>query len=184
MGAPLRATGARRPDGLRLDPALDFDRSEAGLAALLSEAGLIDVVAATARFDFAVEPEPLWRSVEAGIGVIGTTWRRQTAAMRAAMRDAYRTETARLAADGVLRFPAVALLAVGRRSGGAAEGERLTSSVPLPADPREAGATGSTGRSSPLPADQAAGGTPVPILRRRSTTNTAVVSTAHTASTT
>ena len=117
------ATGARRPDGLRLDPALDFDRTEAGLAALLREAGLVGVVAATARFDFTVEPDPLWRSVEAGIGVIGTTWRQQTSEVRAAMRDAYRAETARLAPDGVLRFPAVALLAVGRRSG-AAHGPR------------------------------------------------------------
>jgi hypothetical protein len=110
------ASGARRPDGLRLDPGLDFDRSEVGLAALLGGAGLVDVVSATARFDFTVEPDALWRSVEAGLGGIGTTWLRQPAPVRAAMEDAYRTETAGRAEDGVLRFPAVALVAVGRRS--------------------------------------------------------------------
>ncbi|GAA4734728.1 hypothetical protein GCM10025783_00470 [Amnibacterium soli] len=115
----VAASGAVQPGGLRLDPALDFDRTEAGLAALLREAGLGEVVAATARFDCTVAPDPLWRSVEAGIGVIGTTWRQQAPRVRAAMHDAYRAETARLAVDGVLRFPAIALLAIGRRSGGA-----------------------------------------------------------------
>ena len=46
-----------------------------------------------------------------------------SAPIRGAMHDAYRAETGRLAEDGVLRFPAVALLAVGQHSG-AAHGPR------------------------------------------------------------
>jgi SAM-dependent methyltransferase len=195
------ATGARRPDGLRLDPALDFDRSEAGLAALLQAAGLVDVLATTAAFEFTVEPGALWRSVEAGLGVVGTTWLRQTADVQTAMRDAYRAEAARRAQGGVLEFPAVALLAVGRRSAPAHAPRRAASERPsdeavvvddTPASRSSPLAIPATSTPSPArstrcssrpPSDQEAGGTPVPIVLRRSRTKTAVVSTAQIAST-
>ncbi|MGN6324599.1 class I SAM-dependent methyltransferase [Pseudolysinimonas sp.] len=110
--------GAVSPPGTALAPGDDIDRTEEGLAAELAAAGLIDVVAATPTWDFAIAPEVLWRGVAGGAGTIGTTYRAQDDPTRARMHDAYLARTAELVgADGVLRFPTAALLGVGSVAG-------------------------------------------------------------------
>ena len=110
----VRDAEAISPPGTVLPPGVDIDRSEAGLAAALAEAGLRDVVSRTLEWDFAIPADELWAGVEGGAGTIGTTYRANDEGVRRRMRDAYRERTADLtAADGLLHLPTFALLGHG-----------------------------------------------------------------------
>lgn len=82
----LRRAAASPPPGSRLPPDLDFDRSEAGFAGILSRAGFDRVDCAELAWTFEIEPAGLWSAVEAGIG---RTYRAQDTAGRAQLRAAY-----------------------------------------------------------------------------------------------
>lgn len=112
----VRDAGAVSPPGTTLSPELDFDRSGPGLAAALTEAGLHDVVGRTLEWDFAIAADDLWAGVAGGAGTIGTTYRANDDGIRLRIRSAYRIRTGDLTgADGLLHFPAAALLAVGEK---------------------------------------------------------------------
>lgn len=102
------------PPGQRLPAELDFERSIEGLTALLSGAGLTQVSAWEETWDLRIDPEDLWSGVEAGIGVMGRTWRSADAEARDRMHSAWRELVAPYVVDGVAVLPSVAVLAVGR----------------------------------------------------------------------
>jgi len=109
-------TGAYPPPGNRLPAASDFERSEAGLAALLTDGGFTDVRARRLEFEWAVDADDLWSGVEAGIALIGYAYRAADASTRRRMREAYDARTPALTgADGLLHFPQAAVLASGTR---------------------------------------------------------------------
>jgi len=110
-------TGAYPPPGNRLPAGSDFERSEAGLAGLLSECGFGDVRARRVEFEWTVDAGDLWAGVEAGIALIGYAYRAADAPTRRRMREAYDARTPALTgADGLLHFPQSAVLASGARS--------------------------------------------------------------------
>lgn len=123
MSSPLRplwddvldGSGLRRPPDRTLAPALDFERTESGLADVLSSAGLGDVTVSTVAWDFEIDPAELWLGVVGGVATIGGIHRTADARTRARMAAAYREAVAtRVDARGRLVVPHAALLGVGR----------------------------------------------------------------------
>lgn len=111
--AIMDETGTR-PATVALPEGSDFARSEDGLTGLLADAGWGDAAARRLRWEFAIEPAPLWAGVEAGIAVIGQGYEQADAARRAAMTAAFERRAAELAAaDGRLRFAVEAILGTG-----------------------------------------------------------------------
>lgn len=104
--------------GTRLPPELDFERSTDGLRGLTEAAGLEVVVAEELRWTWTIGVEPLWTGVSGGVGVAGATYLAQAPDVRAAIADGLRGEAARVAPDGVLRFPVAAAYVVAARPGG------------------------------------------------------------------
>ncbi|MFD1721939.1 class I SAM-dependent methyltransferase [Amnibacterium endophyticum] len=85
----LARAGVAPLPGSRLPPERDFARTPDGLAALLSDAGLAAVRAEAVPLTTPLPRDDLWSAVEAGIGVIGATWRAEGADGRARLRAAY-----------------------------------------------------------------------------------------------
>jgi SAM-dependent methyltransferase len=109
----VRDSGATTPEGIVLPPEDDFQRTEAGLAALLSDSGATEAQTSTLEWDFTITADELWPAVEAGVATIGTTYIAQNAETQQRMRDAYLQRTGELvASDGLLHFDTLALLGV------------------------------------------------------------------------
>jgi SAM-dependent methyltransferase len=115
-GEIFTAAGGEAPAALpRLAPEHDFPRTEAGLAGLLTAAGLTDVRAATLTWEHRTDPEDWWAGPANGIATIGLLLERQSPAVRDRMRREYDRRTAAYRrADGMLALPTSALLASGR----------------------------------------------------------------------
>ena len=121
----IEASGARLPATLAtLPPERDFERTEAGLAGLLADAGLHDVAAVTVAFTHRVDPELWWSGPARGVASIGTVFAGQTAEVAASMRAHYDRLSAPYLADGRLHLPACAVVGSGTvvGSGGATSG--------------------------------------------------------------
>jgi SAM-dependent methyltransferase len=115
----VRDSAAVTPPGTVVPPEADFERTEAGLTDLLAGAGLEGLRASTLEWDFAIPADELWPGVEAGVGTIGTTYLVQNRDVRDRMRSAYWARSADLVApDGLMHFPTLALLCVGRQTAG------------------------------------------------------------------
>ncbi|MCW3843397.1 hypothetical protein ONA70_25150, partial [Micromonospora yasonensis] len=111
-GEAVAAAGAPTPDDLpRLAPEQDFPRTEAGLAGLLTAAGLTDVRCATLTWVHHADPADWWAGPAAGIGSVGLVVQRQPAVVRERIRREYdRLSAAYRDADGTLRLPTATLL--------------------------------------------------------------------------
>jgi len=84
----LDKVGAVRPTLPRLPEELDFERSPAGLAGILSEAGLAVPSTATASWQWRVAPRDLWVGLTS-LGNFGVLWRAQSEDVQARLRTAY-----------------------------------------------------------------------------------------------
>ncbi|WP_210441254.1 class I SAM-dependent methyltransferase [Nocardioides xinjiangensis] len=84
----LDAAGAVPAPVPRLPADRDFARSAAGLAGLLSEAGLAVTDAATASWCWRVAPADLWAGLTT-VGSFGVVWRAQSASVQGRLREAY-----------------------------------------------------------------------------------------------
>ncbi len=81
----VEATRAPMP---RLSPERDFERSPAGLADLLTGAGLAVTSTGTRSWRWRVGADDLWTGLTS-IGNFGVLWRAQSAAVKARLRTAY-----------------------------------------------------------------------------------------------
>jgi Methylase involved in ubiquinone/menaquinone biosynthesis len=99
--------------GMRLPVELDFERSESGLAGIMTEAGFTAVAATRISWTFEIDPDELWRGVTSGIGTIGATYRGAHPDGREAIRAAYRRRVGAHTRGGVLRIPVEAVLGTG-----------------------------------------------------------------------
>ncbi|WP_141726350.1 class I SAM-dependent methyltransferase, partial [Actinacidiphila rubida] len=116
LGRAAAEAGASRPDGIPegLDADEDFPRTPEGLAALLSGAGLSDVVCTPLHWDHVVDPELWWSGATAGIGVLSQIVSRQPPTVVARIRGTYDELSAAFRRpDGLLALPHTALLAHG-----------------------------------------------------------------------
>jgi hypothetical protein len=115
-GEAIAAADAPTPSDLpRLAPDRDFPRTEAGLAGLLTAAGLADVRCATLTWVHRADPVDWWSGPAAGIGSVGLVVQRQPAAVRERIRREYdRLSAPYRDADNTLRLPTAALLASAR----------------------------------------------------------------------
>lgn len=84
----LDEVGAVRPPSPRLPEDRDFERSPAGLAGLLAEAGLAVTSAGTESWEWRVTPDDLWAGLTT-IGNFGVLWRAQSEDVQARLRTAY-----------------------------------------------------------------------------------------------
>ena len=112
----MRQASVSPPPAVRLSPELDFERTSDGFAALLADAGLAHVDCHEMRWSFEVEPDELWVAVEAGIAVVGQTYRSQTSSGPKRMRTAFEEVTGPLTTEGTWVLPSIALLACAWRS--------------------------------------------------------------------
>ncbi len=102
--AVIEASGAVRPELPRLSPELDFERSSAGLGALLVEAGLRLVEMTVTEFDWRVRPADFLAGA-ASVGNFGVLWRAQAPATHKRMVVAFdRTAAAWMDGDHLV-FP-------------------------------------------------------------------------------
>jgi SAM-dependent methyltransferase len=113
----MQAAGVTRPASLPTVAAdLDFERSAAGFAGLLAEAGLARVSCRTITWRHHVDPQDWWIGPANGIGALGLVLAGQEPGIVAEVRRHYDALTVRyLTADGLLALPAAALLASGAR---------------------------------------------------------------------
>jgi SAM-dependent methyltransferase len=118
LGGAVHAAGARRPDHLPMvDEALDFPRTEEGLAALLSAAGLVDVVSTKVLWTHRTAPEEWWDGAVRGVGTIGQTVSGQQPAVVTEIRRHYDLMCREFTTpEGGVALPHVAILAHGRRA--------------------------------------------------------------------
>lgn len=110
----VKASGAVAPAPQLLPPDKDFDRTERGLAELLTAAGLNHVEATTLTWEFRIDAEDLWAGPAGGVGGIGKIVTSQTPAMQATMREEYERLVSPMVSSGQVVLPAVALLATGQ----------------------------------------------------------------------
>ena len=95
--------------------ARDFPRTPAGLAALLAEAGLVNVEARLLLWDTHVDPDRLWDEVTGGVASIGRLVTALPANVRSRTKAAYdRLVEPHRDADEIV-LPTVAILATGIR---------------------------------------------------------------------
>jgi SAM-dependent methyltransferase len=113
----IQAAGVPRPDDLpALEAADDFPRTPAGVAALLTEAGLDDAECRTLEWTHVVDPDDWWQGLVGGVGCYGHLVASQDAGTIARVRRCFDELSAPfLAADGRLHLPYAALLAAGTR---------------------------------------------------------------------
>lgn len=107
----MAAAAVEPPAGKTLPPDKDFERTPPGLAGIMAEADLTDVLVREVEWLFCIGAEDLWRAVVAGIATIGQTYQAQQPLLRNRMRDAYTQLTHERYPDGSLRLPSMALLA-------------------------------------------------------------------------
>nr|WP_236779212.1 class I SAM-dependent methyltransferase [Agromyces seonyuensis] len=108
-------SGAARVPVDRILAELDFQRSEAGLLALLADGGAEPVEVVEIEWEFAIAPEGLWAAAPAGVAVVGPIYRAADESTRAAMRTAYdRAASELVAEDDLLHVASSAWLAFGR----------------------------------------------------------------------
>ncbi|MFJ7969078.1 class I SAM-dependent methyltransferase [Streptomyces sp. NPDC096324] len=116
LGRALQAAGVTRPAHLpTLASEDDFPRTEQGLAALLGEAGLADVLCDTVTWDHRTTPEEWWSGPAAGVATIGQIVTSQNPVVIAEIKghfDSLCTEFT--GPDGDLLLPHAALMAHGR----------------------------------------------------------------------
>lgn len=103
------------PPGTRLPPQLDFERTIAGFTGILSEAGFDQIDCQETRWTFEIAARDLWIAVEAGIAVIGQTYRAQNSSGCKRMRNAYEEITTTQSRGGHLNLPSIALIADAHR---------------------------------------------------------------------
>lgn len=97
---------------------VDFDRTAEGLRGLLEETGWGEVVSSELAWTHREDPEVWWSGPAGGVASIGLVVTGQTPQMVARIKSAYdRLAAERVAEDGLVDLPAVALLASGRREG-------------------------------------------------------------------
>lgn len=116
LGRAVEAAGVTRPPDL---PALaaedDFPRTEQGLAALLTGAGLTRASGETLRWDHRTTIEEWWAGPAAGVATIGQLIARQPAPVVGEIRSRFEALSAEFTTpDGELLLPHAALLARGR----------------------------------------------------------------------
>ncbi|MFD0571198.1 hypothetical protein ACFQ0T_20855 [Kitasatospora gansuensis] len=93
-----------------------FERTPAGLAGLLTEAGWQQVEATELSWTYRVDPEDWWAGPAGGVANIGLVVTTQPPSVLAALKQAYdRLAADRLDADGLLVLEARAVLADGTR---------------------------------------------------------------------
>lgn len=116
LGRAVQAAGVSRPAHLpALDPADDFPRTEQGFAALLSAAGLKDVICDTLLWEHRTTPEEWWSGPAAGVATIGQIVSSQSSGTIEAIREHFDSLCAEFVdSDGVLVLPHAALMAHGR----------------------------------------------------------------------
>jgi SAM-dependent methyltransferase len=117
--AVVRASGAWTLPHQHLAPEMDFERTQRGLARLLTEVGLTRVRGATISWEFCIDPDHLWAGPAGGVAGIGRIVSSQTPATRSIMRREYERLISPMIRGGQLVLPAVALLATGRAPGSA-----------------------------------------------------------------
>jgi SAM-dependent methyltransferase len=95
---------------------VNFARTAEGLRGLLEQAGWAEVVSGELAWTHREDPEVWWSGPAGGVANIGLVVTGQTPEMFARIKSAYdRLAAERVAEDGLIDLPAVALLASGRR---------------------------------------------------------------------
>lgn len=107
----MAAASVERPRAKTLPADKDFDRTVTGLADLVAEANLTDVVVRELSWLFQIRATELWKAVVGGIATIGQTYRAQPPVVQDRMREAYSQLTFERYPSGELRLPSSALLA-------------------------------------------------------------------------
>lgn len=102
------------PTGTRLPAELDFERTTDGFAGILVEAGFEQIECQRTRWTFEISQDDLWIAVEAGIAVAGQTYRTQDVGGRERIRSAYAEIIRDRVQNGLLAFPAIAIIASAR----------------------------------------------------------------------
>ncbi|MEU0597475.1 class I SAM-dependent methyltransferase [Streptomyces sp. NPDC006393] len=96
-------------------PLVDFARTAEGLRGLLVQAGWAEVVSGELAWTHREDPEVWWSGPAGGVASRGLVVTGQTPEMFARIKSAYdRLVAERVAEDGLIDLPAVALLASGR----------------------------------------------------------------------
>lgn len=99
----------------KVNPELDFGRTEAGLGGLLRECGLADVKSDVVAWTHRVDPEVWWSGPANGIATIGAIITSQSPDTVERIKTEYDRIVARYrTADGLLALPTSAVLASGR----------------------------------------------------------------------
>ena len=111
----MHHAGVTPPAGTRLRAELDFERTRTGLTDLFASAGFTHITCTEPSWTSRIPRDDLWTAVEAGIALIGSTYRAQGPAGRDRLRAAYVEITERAHPSCVLTLPSTALLAVARR---------------------------------------------------------------------
>lgn len=109
----MAAASVEPPPGRTLPPDKDFERTAPGLAGVLTEAHLTQVVVREVEWQFCISADDLWRAVVGGVATIGQTYQAQQPLLRNRMRHAYTQLTDERYPDGNLRLLSAALLASG-----------------------------------------------------------------------
>ncbi|WP_037604469.1 class I SAM-dependent methyltransferase [Streptacidiphilus rugosus] len=114
FGLALDEAGVRRPARPTLP--VDFARTAEGLRGLLEQAGWAEAVGRELAWTHREHPEVWWSGPAGGVAGIGMTVTGQPPATVARIKSAYdRLAAERVAGDGLIDIPALALLASGRR---------------------------------------------------------------------
>jgi SAM-dependent methyltransferase len=101
-----------------IDPAEDYPRTEEGLAELFCQVALADVTTSVIEWDQLTTAEEWWISIGSGVAGSGRAYLAQTPEVRSAFHQNYLRVAAEMSdADGTLRLPYKALLAVGTVAG-------------------------------------------------------------------
>jgi len=107
----MAAAAVEPPPARTLPPNKDFERTAPGLAGIMTEADLTDVVVREVHWLFRISAADLWRAAAGGIATFGQTYQAQQPLLRNRMRDAYMRLTHERYSDGNLCLPSAALLA-------------------------------------------------------------------------
>ena len=113
----VRSSGAVALPPQHLAADLDFERTERGLAELLTGAGLTSVEATTLTWEFRIDADDLWAGPAGGVAGIGKIVTSQTPATQSVMRSEYDRLVSPMIRSGQVVLPAVALLATGQAPG-------------------------------------------------------------------